>query len=65
MISIENNNKLMDLQSAISPDAAHIVSGSSDGNAYIWQVKFLFNKVPFIRQICFSYNLIRIAMPGK
>ena len=26
------------LQSAISPDAAHILSGSSDGNAYIWQV---------------------------
>ncbi|KAK6155219.1 hypothetical protein DH2020_009467 [Rehmannia glutinosa] len=25
-------------ESAISPDAAHILSGSSDGNAYIWQV---------------------------
>ncbi|KAB2619772.1 denticleless protein-like protein [Pyrus ussuriensis x Pyrus communis] len=25
-------------KSVISPDAAHIVSGSSDGNAYIWQV---------------------------
>lgn len=28
------------LQSAISPDATHIISGSSDGNAYIWQVSF-------------------------
>ncbi|XP_077242745.1 transducin/WD40 repeat-like superfamily protein [Tasmannia lanceolata] len=27
------------VKSAISPDAAHILSGSSDGNAYIWQVK--------------------------
>ncbi|KAM1614196.1 hypothetical protein ACFX2K_023582 [Malus domestica] len=26
------------VKSVISPDAAHIVSGSSDGNAYIWQV---------------------------
>ncbi|XP_057481680.1 uncharacterized protein LOC130768618 [Actinidia eriantha] len=26
------------LQSAISPDAAQILGGSSDGNAYIWQV---------------------------
>ncbi|KAJ7974618.1 denticleless protein-like [Quillaja saponaria] len=26
------------VKSAISPDAAHVVSGSSDGNAYIWQV---------------------------
>ncbi|KAH6830512.1 Transducin/WD40 repeat-like superfamily protein [Perilla frutescens var. hirtella] len=26
------------VKSAISPDAAHILSGSSDGNAYIWQV---------------------------
>lgn len=29
-----------ELQSAISPDAAHILSGSSDGNAYVWQVCF-------------------------
>ncbi|KAF9626003.1 hypothetical protein IFM89_030657 [Coptis chinensis] len=27
------------VKSAISSDAAHILSGSSDGNAYIWQVK--------------------------
>ncbi|KAK9108164.1 hypothetical protein Syun_024175 [Stephania yunnanensis] len=27
------------VKSAISPDAAHILSGSSDGNACIWQVK--------------------------
>ncbi|KAM1868623.1 hypothetical protein ACFX15_044111 [Malus domestica] len=26
------------VKSVISPDAAHILSGSSDGNAYIWQV---------------------------
>ncbi|OIT32001.1 PREDICTED: denticleless protein homolog A-like [Nicotiana attenuata] len=26
------------VKSAISPDAAHVLSGSSDGNAYIWQV---------------------------
>ncbi|XP_050383595.1 uncharacterized protein LOC126800295 [Argentina anserina] len=26
------------VKSAISPDGAHILSGSSDGNAYIWQV---------------------------
>ncbi|XP_044467001.1 denticleless protein homolog [Mangifera indica] len=26
------------VKAAISPDAAHILSGSSDGNAYIWQV---------------------------
>ncbi|XP_059642541.1 uncharacterized protein LOC132284445 [Cornus florida] len=26
------------VKSALSPDAAHILSGSSDGNAYIWQV---------------------------
>ncbi|KAJ4729284.1 denticleless protein-like [Melia azedarach] len=26
------------VKSAISPDATHILSGSSDGNAYIWQV---------------------------
>ncbi|KAL5860528.1 hypothetical protein ACOSQ4_001824 [Xanthoceras sorbifolium] len=26
------------VKSAISPDANHILSGSSDGNAYIWQV---------------------------
>ncbi|KAK3183628.1 hypothetical protein Dsin_030914 [Dipteronia sinensis] len=26
------------VKSAISPDADHILSGSSDGNAYIWQV---------------------------
>ncbi|CAI9111477.1 OLC1v1011705C1 [Oldenlandia corymbosa var. corymbosa] len=26
------------VKSAISPDAAHMLSGSSDGNAYIWQV---------------------------
>ncbi|KAK9272145.1 hypothetical protein L1049_002516 [Liquidambar formosana] len=26
------------VKSAISPDAAHILSGSSDGNAYLWQV---------------------------
>ncbi|KAG2714619.1 hypothetical protein I3760_03G036200 [Carya illinoinensis] len=26
------------VKSAISPDATHIISGSSDGNAYIWQV---------------------------
>ncbi|KAJ6965700.1 denticleless protein [Populus alba x Populus x berolinensis] len=26
------------VKSTISPDAAHILSGSSDGNAYIWQV---------------------------
>ncbi|KAJ6751589.1 hypothetical protein OIU85_002061 [Salix viminalis] len=26
------------VKSAISPDAAHILSGSSDGKAYIWQV---------------------------
>ncbi|KAI5341220.1 hypothetical protein L3X38_020494 [Prunus dulcis] len=28
-------------KSIISPDAAHILSGSSDGNAYIWQVRFV------------------------
>ncbi|KAL9236275.1 hypothetical protein vseg_010966 [Gypsophila vaccaria] len=27
------------VKSSISPDAAHILSGSRDGNAYIWQVK--------------------------
>ncbi|KAK9673865.1 hypothetical protein RND81_12G194600 [Saponaria officinalis] len=27
------------VKSSISPDAAHILSGSKDGNAYIWQVK--------------------------
>ncbi|KAG9129285.1 hypothetical protein Leryth_015667 [Lithospermum erythrorhizon] len=27
------------VKSAISPDAAHILSGSSDGNAYVWQVQ--------------------------
>ncbi|THU71921.1 hypothetical protein C4D60_Mb04t06610 [Musa balbisiana] len=27
------------VKSAISPDGAHILGGSSDGNAYIWQVK--------------------------
>lgn len=32
---------IVQLQSAISPDATHIVSGSSDGNAYVWQVTFL------------------------
>nr|GMC99442.1 denticleless protein homolog A-like [Ipomoea batatas] len=26
-------------KSSISPDAAHILSGSSDGNAYIWQIR--------------------------
>ncbi|KAM3364012.1 denticleless protein A [Capsicum galapagoense] len=26
------------VKSAISPDASHILSGSSDGNAYVWQV---------------------------
>ncbi|KAK4367430.1 hypothetical protein RND71_011222 [Anisodus tanguticus] len=26
------------VKSVISPDAAHILSGSSDGNAYVWQV---------------------------
>ncbi|KAL6960553.1 hypothetical protein U1Q18_038316 [Sarracenia purpurea var. burkii] len=26
------------VKSALSPDAAHILGGSSDGNAYIWQV---------------------------
>ncbi|KAI9075554.1 hypothetical protein K1719_042460 [Acacia pycnantha] len=26
------------VKSAISPDASHIVSGSSDGNAYVWQI---------------------------
>ncbi|KAL8110056.1 hypothetical protein AgCh_025969 [Apium graveolens] len=26
------------VKSAMSPDAAHVLSGSSDGNAYIWQV---------------------------
>lgn len=32
---------VVQLQSAISPDASHIVSGSSDGNAYVWQVTVL------------------------
>ncbi|CAH9088894.1 unnamed protein product [Cuscuta epithymum] len=27
------------VKSSISPDAAHILSGSSDGNAYIWQIR--------------------------
>ncbi|XP_020247767.1 denticleless protein homolog A-like [Asparagus officinalis] len=27
------------LQLAISPDGVHILGGSSDGNAYIWQVR--------------------------
>ncbi|KAI5665488.1 hypothetical protein M9H77_15341 [Catharanthus roseus] len=27
------------VKSALSPDGAHILGGSSDGNAYIWQVK--------------------------
>ena len=40
------------LQSAISPDAAHILGGSSDGNAYIWQVgpfqKYLLSKFFFL-----------------
>ncbi|CAA6665584.1 unnamed protein product [Spirodela intermedia] len=27
------------IKSRISPDAAHILSGSSDGNAYIWQIQ--------------------------
>ncbi|OVA19893.1 WD40 repeat [Macleaya cordata] len=27
------------VKSAISPDAAYVLSGSSDGNAYIWQMK--------------------------
>lgn len=31
----------MQSQSAISPDATHIASGSSDGNAYVWQVTLL------------------------
>lgn len=31
---------LIQLQSALSPDAAHILGGSSNGNAYIWQVGF-------------------------
>ncbi|KAH9605325.1 hypothetical protein KSS87_022453, partial [Heliosperma pusillum] len=26
------------LQASISPDATHLLSGSGDGNAYIWQV---------------------------
>lgn len=26
------------MQSKLSPDAGHILSGSSDGNAYVWQV---------------------------
>ncbi|KVI02449.1 G-protein beta WD-40 repeat-containing protein [Cynara cardunculus var. scolymus] len=26
------------VKSSLSPDAAHILSGSSDGNAYVWQV---------------------------
>ncbi|MFS8017426.1 putative transcription factor WD40-like family [Helianthus anomalus] len=25
-------------QSKLSPDAGHILSGSSDGSAYVWQV---------------------------
>lgn len=25
-------------QAAFSPDSAHILSGSTDGNVYIWQV---------------------------
>ena len=28
------------LQSKLSPDAGHILSGSSDGSAYVWQVSF-------------------------
>ncbi|RAL47155.1 hypothetical protein DM860_014049 [Cuscuta australis] len=27
------------VKSSISPDAAHMLSGSSDGNAYIWQIR--------------------------
>lgn len=30
------------LQSAISPDGSYILGGSSDGNAYIWQVSVHF-----------------------
>ncbi|CAL9151937.1 unnamed protein product [Musa hybrid cultivar] len=34
-----SGSKIESFFSAISPDGAHILGGSSDGNAYIWQVK--------------------------
>lgn len=36
------------MQSAISPDGAHILCGSSDANAYIWQVHADFIMIIFV-----------------
>lgn len=44
------------LQSVISPDATHILSGSSDGNAYIWQVSYLSAAVLLYFFSLFVYN---------
>lgn len=48
------------LQSAISPDAAHILSGSSDGNAYIWQVHVF--RIPFLFLVLITLNSITIQL---
>lgn len=47
---------IMQLQSAISPDATHILGGSSDGNAYMWQVYIGF----FGRHFSFWFFLVWI-----
>lgn len=46
------------LQSALSPDASHILGGSSDGNAYIWQVWYLSKRSFIWICFCIGMNLI-------
>lgn len=49
---------MMQLQSALSPDASHILGGSSDGNAYIWQVWYLSKRSFIWICFCIGMNLI-------
>jgi len=53
-------------QSAISPDASNIVSGSSDGNAYVWKVSFLlinYNEIllGLMHMLLFGYNFTELS----
>lgn len=54
----------MQLQSSISPDATRILSGSSDGNAYIWQVSFFYVCV-VSKFDAYFIKLIGYVKPGK
>lgn len=48
-------------QSRISPDASHLLSGSSDGSGYIWQVH-LQQKLALMFQFTYSNNRVSWQM---